>query len=439
MPAVGFRFRAYAGQQTLGALRAQLRLACEIYNSLRRADIDFHRRNGRGLTLTELRQLALDLRKRNEGYQQLHSQAARGIADRFHSARRRFLEGLARFPREKPHKYYSLTYLQKGWRILSVRDIRAGSRNRKKLITLRLSHLGAFRVIAHRDFPMYDVRRVAVKLAGSGRVYVSFFVEDYEFPRLPETGRAVAIDVGVEKLLVTSDGEYFPNLRPYRRALGRLRRLQRELSRKRFLSRNWFKVKIKLARAHEHLANLRRDMYMKLGRYFAERYDVVVMEDIDLKRLIGRSSRALRRGLQDAALGMMRSIIGYQVGKYGKAFILVDPRDSSRACARCGFVNRDLTLGDRVFECPACGWRVDRDYNASLNILRRAGWEPPAAPVELRPLPAALGYGQGGVVKQEAPPEGRGSSLCALAIAPRGYRRWTSWRSSGGRWALGAC
>ncbi|MFP3284816.1 MAG: transposase, partial [Nitrososphaeria archaeon] len=119
---------------------------------------------------------------------------------------------------------------------------------------------------------------------------------------------------------------------------------------------------------------------------------------------IGESNRALRRGLQDAALGTMRSIIKYEVEKYGKAFLLVDPRDSSRTCARCGFVNRDLTLGDRVFECPACGWRADRDYNASLNILRRAGWEPPAAPVELRPLPVALGYGQGGAVKQEAPP-----------------------------------
>ena len=405
MPAVGFRFRAYAGQQTLGALKAQLRLACEIYNALRRADTDFYHRNGRGLTLTELRQLALDLRKRNESYQQLYSQVAQEIADRFHNARQRFLEGLARFPREKkPHKYYSLTYPQNGWRILGVREIRTGSRNRKKLITLRLSHLGTFRVIAHRDFPMDDVRRVAVKLARSGRVYVSFLVEDYEFPRLPGTGRAVAIDVGVEKLLVTSDGEYFPNPRPYRKALGRLRRLQRELSRKVFLSRNWLKTKVKLARAHEHLANLRRDMYMKLGRYLAERYDVVAMEDIDVKRLIGESSRALRRSLQDAALGTMRSIIKYQVGKYGKAFLLVDPRDSSRTCARCGFVNRDLTLHDRAFECPACGWRADRDYNASLNILRRAGWEPPAAPVELRPLPAAMGRGQGGVVKQEAPP-----------------------------------
>ena len=371
------------------------------------AGIDFHRRNGRGLTLTELRQLALDLRKRNEGYQQLYSQVAQGIADRFHNARRRFLEGSARrFPREKkPHRYYSLTYPQKGWRILSTKEIRTGSRgNRKRLVALRLSHLGTFRVIAHRDFPMDDVRRVAVKLAGSGRLYVSFFVEGYEFPRLPRTGRAVAIDVGAEKLLVTSDGEYFPNPRPYEKALRRLRRLQRELSRKRFPSRNWLKTKVRLARAHEHLANLRRDTYMKLGKYLAERYDVVVMEDIDVKRLIGESNRALRRGLQDAALGTMRSIIGYQVGKYGKAFLLVDPRDSSRTCARCGFVKHDLALHDRVFECPARGWRADRDYNASLNILRRAGWEPPVAPVELRPLPAALGRGQGGAVKQEAPP-----------------------------------
>ncbi len=140
MPAVGFRFRAYAGQRTLGALRAQLRLACEVYNSLRRADMDFHHRNGRGLTLTELRQLALDLRKRNEDYQQLHSQVVQGIADRFHSARRGFLEGLARFPREKkPHKYYSLTYPQNGWRILSTKEIRTGSRgNRKRLVALRL-------------------------------------------------------------------------------------------------------------------------------------------------------------------------------------------------------------------------------------------------------------------------------------------------------------
>jgi len=57
-----------------------------------------------------------------------------------------------------------------------------------------------------------------------------------------------------------------------------------------------------------------------------------------------------------------------------------------------------------VFVCPKCGWVADRDYNATLNLLRRSGWEPPLVPVELRPLPVAKGYGQGGVMKQEAPP-----------------------------------
>ncbi len=71
---------------------------------------------GRGLTLTEPRQLALDLRKRSEYYQRLRSQVAQGIADRFHGARRRFLEGSARFPREKKHHKYSLAYPQGGWR-----------------------------------------------------------------------------------------------------------------------------------------------------------------------------------------------------------------------------------------------------------------------------------------------------------------------------------
>jgi len=176
---------------------------------------------------------------------------------------------------------------------------------------LRLSNLGAFALIVHRDFPLEKVKRVAVKVTRSERVFISFIVENHEFPKLPGTGKAVGIDVGVEKLLVTSDGEYLPNLRPYEMALKKVKRLHRALSRKKFLSHNWFKAKIKLARAYEHLANLRRDLYMKLGRYFAEHYDVVVMEDISVKQLIGKSSRGLRMRLHDVAFHELRGIVEY--------------------------------------------------------------------------------------------------------------------------------
>jgi len=252
---------------------------------------------------------------------------------------------------------------------------------------LRLSSLGVFKLIVHRDFPLDKAKRVVVKLTGSERAYISFLV-DYEFPQFPETGRVVAIDVGVEKLLVTSDGEFLPNLRPYEKALKKVRRLHKELSRKKFLSKNWFKAKIKLARAYEHLADLRRDLYMKLGRYFAEHYDVLVMEDISVKQLVGKSGRRMR--LHDVAFHELRGIVEYQLGKYGKKVVLVDPRNSSKACAKCGYV-KDLALSDRVFECPKCGWTADRDYNSALNHLKHAGWESPVVPVELRPLPVMMG------------------------------------------------
>jgi len=87
MPIVGFRFRAYTDGQTLRALKAQLRLASEIYNTLRWADTHFYHEDDRGLSKNELRQLALDLRKQDEEHQQLYSQVVQQIADRFYEAR----------------------------------------------------------------------------------------------------------------------------------------------------------------------------------------------------------------------------------------------------------------------------------------------------------------------------------------------------------------
>ncbi|MGC8571225.1 MAG: RNA-guided endonuclease InsQ/TnpB family protein [Caldivirga sp.] len=402
MPTVGFRFRAYTDEQTIRALKAQLQLACEIYNTLRWVDIYFYHKDGRGLTLTELRQLALDLRKQDNEYQQLYSQVAQNIADRLYDAKERFLKGLSgRYPRgKKPGRYYSLVYPQSGWRVLSTRSIRKG----RRLMLLRLSGLGVFRVIAHRDFPIGKVARVTIKLYRSGRLYVIFTVEDYEYPKLPRTGRTIGVDSGVEKLATASDGWFIPNPRPLERMLNKIRRLHRALSRKVRGSRNWEEARVRLARAYEHLVNFRRDLYFKLGKYLALNYDVVVMEDIRARQLIGRSNRVLRRRLMDVGFSELRRILEWQMIKYGKEFRLVNPRDTSRTCSRCGYVVKELKLSDRVFKCPRCGLTIDRDLNASINILRKGGWEPARQPVEPHPLPLESIQGQGGAMKQEASP-----------------------------------
>jgi putative transposase len=128
------------------------------------------------------------------------------------------------------------------------------------------------------------------------------------------------------------------------------------------------------------------------------------MEDISVKQLIGKSVRKLRMRLQDVAFYTLKEIVKYQMEKHGKKLTLVNPALNSKKCAKCGYVNKDLTLADRIFICPKCSWIADRDYNSTLNMLRSEGWEPPLEPVGLRPLPVAFSYGQGGAMKQEAPP-----------------------------------
>jgi putative transposase len=149
---------------------------------------------------------------------------------------------------------------------------------------------------------------------------------------------------------------------------------------------------------------LRRDLYPQLGKELAEAH-CVVMEDTNVKSLVGKSYRELRMRLHDVAFGKLREPFKYQVQRYGKTFLLVNPASTSRTCAKCGNV-KELALSDRFFSCPCC-WVTDRDYNASLNILRRAWlgllslWSPAPCPW----LRTRWGLEAG------TRPQGRGSSL----------------------------
>jgi Probable transposase. len=124
---------------------------------------------------TELRQLALDLRKQNKEFQALHSQVAQQVAERFYQARERFLGGLANKPKKKPHRYLSLVYPQSGWKLSDTREVGLGKNKKKRKARLRLSKIGFFTLIVHRELPLEQVSQVCVKLYPSGRIHVSWW------------------------------------------------------------------------------------------------------------------------------------------------------------------------------------------------------------------------------------------------------------------------
>ena len=142
-----YRFRAYTSKTTTRVLKTQLEVACKLYNTLLHAEQEEYEENKRTMSMNELRQLALDLRKQNQEFQALHSQVTQQVADRFYEARQRFLDGLANKPKKKkPHRYLSLVYPQSGWKLSDTREVGLG-KNKKRKARLYLSKIGFFTLI----------------------------------------------------------------------------------------------------------------------------------------------------------------------------------------------------------------------------------------------------------------------------------------------------
>ncbi|MCD6189849.1 MAG: transposase, partial [Thermococcus sp.] len=177
-------------------------------------------------------------------------------------------------------------------------------------------------------------------------------------------------------------------------------------------SKNWEKARVKLAKAYEKLYNQRRDFLHKLALYYVRNYDVIILEDLDAKNIVENDhTKGFRRRFLDSALKEFVRMLSDKAGRAGRRVVFVEPTHTSRTCSRCGFVVDELRLSDRVFVCPKCGLVLDRDLNASFNILKKGldeGLGRPGLPVEGGPLPRIVPYravitGQVFLMKQEAP------------------------------------
>ena len=136
---------------------------------------------------------------------------------------------------------------------------------------------------------------------------------------------------------------------------------------------------------------------------------MLVLEDLNVQGLIQKGvTKSRRLRLYDSSFSELRAVLEWEFVKRGKLVLPVPAYNTSRECFKCSRINQNLSLEDRIFNCPYCGFTLDRDLNACLVLLKRAGWVPPAVPGKLRPLPPLPSLGlkkrrQGGALKQEAP------------------------------------
>jgi putative transposase len=202
--------------------------------------------------------------------------------------------------------------------------------------------------------------------------YASITVETCDLPGPPaENQGAVGVDLGITALATLSTGETFSGPKALRTLLARLRQLSRAVSRKVKGSRNRARAKLKLAKLHGRIANIRRDSLHQLSTSITRRFHTIGIEDLNVKGMLG--NRHLARAIADMGFYELRRQLGYKAAWRGGQVVLVDRwYPSSKLCSCCGYRLEALGLDVRHWTCPGCGASNDRDVNAAINLKNMA-------------------------------------------------------------------
>ena len=220
----------------------------------------------------------------------------------------------------------------------------------------------------HRSFEGV-IKSCTISKAPSGKYHISILVET-EIQKLPASDMRVGIDVGIKDFAVLSNGEAYKNPKHLRKSEKRLAKLQRDLSRKQIGSSNRNKARIKVAKLHERIANQRMDFLHKKSTEIIRENQAIVIEDLKVKNLM--KNHNLAKSIAEVSWSRFREMLDYKSRWYGRELIIAPPDyPSSQLCSDCG--NRSSQTKDlacRIYVCPECGLEIDRDYNASLNLLK---------------------------------------------------------------------
>lgn len=206
-------------------------------------------------------------------------------------------------------------------------------------------------------------------------VSLNFQYEDNRIPENPELkvvapvpDLTLGLDYKSDGLYMDSNGTCCGMPKYYRTNQKRLRMLQKKLSRQIRDSHNYDKTRKKISKLHEHIRSCRRDFLHKLSTSIAKTYNVICVEDLNLHGI----SRSLKLGksTMDNGFRMFVNMLSYKLYRIPLKILVKVNRfyPSSKTCSHCGYILNTLKLSDRVFKCPKCKQKLDRDYNAAINI-----------------------------------------------------------------------
>lgn len=351
-------------QKTIGCNRL-------IYNMCLDHKIKVYEKNGKSLSKFDINNYITKLKHKDKYsfLNEVDSLSLQSTSDALHQAFQKFFKGQNRYPKfhskHSSHQSYTTKCVNHNIKIFFKKNI------------VVIPKLGKLNAKLYRRFKG-QIKQATISFENN-RYWVSFKVEVKEPKALPKTTQCCGIDLGIKDFatiysLEKIDGKHFykvENPKYLSKSRNRLKKLQKNLSRKKKGSNNYVKAKKKLNKKHFKIRNQRKDFLHKLSKSIIDENQVICIEDLQVKRMLENAPSKVRDSISDVGFRMFRSMLEYKCNWYGRTLIVV-PKDypSSQLCWKCGTKNpnvKDLTI--RKWTCHHCGCKHDRDKNASRNIL----------------------------------------------------------------------
>jgi putative transposase len=357
-----FKYRLYPTKHQQRLLDRQLEECRWLYNHLLAERRDAWEARQESRRLYDQQATLPALKAERPTLAGVHSQVLQNVAVRLDLAFQAFFRRVKAgetpgYPRFRgKNRYDSITFPQ----------VPVGCKLDSDTKRLRIANVGQVKVILHR--PIEGTPKTAsISRSSTDKWYVCFACECAEPAPLPMTGVHVGIDVGLKTFATLSTSAEIANPRFFRHEEQALAKVQRRLSKEEQGTPERGKRRRVVARVHERVAWRRSDFAHQHSRQIVDTFDLIAVEDLAVNRMT--HIHCLAKSISDAAWSQFTALLSYKAVWAGRRYVAVNPAYTSQDCSRCGH-RQKLSLADRTYICPCCGLVIDRDLNASLNILR---------------------------------------------------------------------
>jgi len=350
-----FQYKLYISKRNR-ELEEQIEIAAEIWNYCIYLHKHYYRLTGKHLSKGVLQKHITKQKKRSKHahWNCLGSQAIQDVTDRIERAYQLFFNKTNKRPPsfKKKSKYKSFTLKQAGYKLFDDNRIQINGT--------------VYKYFKSRETEG-TVKTVTVKRDSLGDIYLYIVCDVEQIQVSAGTGKMVGYDFGLHTYLKASDENDIESPLFFEQNAAVIKKLNRELSRKAEGSNHREQSRLKLARAHRKTANKRKDFQFNLAYELCSEYAVICIEDLNIKamqRLWGKRISDLSHSSFVRILKYVASVTGTKIVEISRWY------PSSKTCSVCGHILDELPLRVREWECPVCGSRHDRDFNAAVNILR---------------------------------------------------------------------